>query len=207
VEPERVEALDDFLEYAEHCAYAYQSTGRDDLRCDDAARRAHTYPFPPRRHYPHSLPRASVCAGLAEAIGRLASVTELTHVVKMLRGATERFRASVPAAPAAGAPGRKAAARRKGAAADDSDEDGDEDGDGAAPPPPSSSSSGPAMSSSELLTVLREVVRMLTEYASILRSQLEDAQERGAWVWHAGCGKRARRSGVRGRTRARACDV
>ena len=120
-------------------------------------------------------------------------------MVKMLRTATERYKQSgsgggkTPSAVAAAASGKAAAAGKKKAAAAadaDSDEDGygDDTPDGAALDTSmtsvASNASGPGtpqppMTSAELLSVLREAVRMLTEYASILRSQLEDAQERG----------------------------
>lgn len=107
-------------------------------------------------------------------------MTELGHVVRMLRSATERYRASGGGGgggtSSGGAGGKGKGPKRK----DDSSEDEGEDGEGGAAPPASGSApSGPPMTSAELLAVLREVVRMTSEYASILTSQLEDAQERG----------------------------
>ena len=140
LEPERLEALDDFLEYAEHC--------------------------------------------LIEAIANLGTVTELSHVVRMLKGAADAAAAvmgggstGTPAAvPAAGAGARPAGARRRSDASDaEADDVGDgDDGGGAATP----SAPRSALASSALLPTLREVARMMREYAGILRSGAEDAAER-----------------------------
>ena len=147
VEPERIEALDDFLEYAEHC--------------------------------------------LERAIAVLGGVTELTHVVRMLKSAADRAAAvhskSQGGGGGGGGSGKLASAGvgPGGSARRQSDahsEVGDEeDGDGDAPAVSTAAVKAPTAGGGggELLPTLREVVRMMIEYASILRSGCEDAEEKG----------------------------
>jgi hypothetical protein len=138
VDPERAEALDDFLVYAEHW--------------------------------------------LRDALELLGDVRELQVVVRMLRQAAET--AAAVHQKRTGASGGGAVKRRGGGDSDD-DDGGDEDGGGGGGGPPekgasaSASAAAAAADGPELLAQLREVVRMLREYAVMTRSQCEDAEERG----------------------------
>jgi hypothetical protein len=129
VDPERAEALDDFLDYAEHW--------------------------------------------LKEAVSLLGDVKELQSIVKMLKQAADtaalvhQRRSGLEGG---GGSGGKAGSKRRG-----SDDDDDDDRSSAPNPSPSSSFTvdGP-----DLVAVLNDVVRMMTDYHAMLRSQAEDADER-----------------------------
>jgi hypothetical protein len=121
VDPERAEALDDFLDYAEHW--------------------------------------------LKEAVSLLGDVKELQSIVKMLKQAAETA-ALVHKRRSGLESSGKAGSKRRGS--DDEDEDDRV---------PITTTAG-AVDGPELIAVLTEVVRMMTEYSAMLRSQAEDADER-----------------------------
>jgi hypothetical protein len=121
VDPERAEALDDFLDYAEHW--------------------------------------------LKEAVSLLGDVKELQSIVKMLKQAAETA-ALVHQRRSGLESSGKAGSKRRGS--DDEDEDDRV---------PITTTAG-AVDGPELIAVLTEVVRMMTEYSAMLRSQAEDADER-----------------------------
>ena len=127
INPEQVEALDDFLVYAEHW--------------------------------------------LREAIESLADVRELQQVVKLLRSAADA--AAIVHQKRAGASG--GAVKRRGGGDSDDEEEEEE-----APPAKGANNANTGGDGPELLALLRDVVRMLREFAVMLRSQREDAEERGA---------------------------
>jgi len=130
VDPERAEALDDFLDYAEHW--------------------------------------------LKEAVSLLGDVKELQSIVKMLKQAADtaalvhQRRSGLEG----GGGGGKAGSKRRGS------EDDDDDDRGSSAQASSSSSSSSAVDGPDLVAVLNDVVRMMTEYHAMLRSQAEDADER-----------------------------
>lgn len=136
VNPEQVEALDDFLVYAEHW--------------------------------------------LKEAIESLADVRELQQVVKLLRSAAEA--AAVVHQKRSGASG--GAVKRRGGGGDSDDEEDDDENNNTALVRTTSNTAGGGggggADGPELLALLRDVVRMLREFAVMLRSQREDAEEKGA---------------------------